>query len=179
MQDKALYSAVQRSDEKALSTLFDKYFQDLCFYSFQIIKSKELSEEVVADVFIKIWNNRGKAVVLNLKNYLYKSVKNGSLQAIKDIKPRLCVDDSYRELHLLTIDIESHIMEKESLEHVIGIINKMPVQRRTVFELNRINGLKYKEIAEVMNISVRTVQNQMIKAVQFMHENFSENSASL
>lgn len=178
MQDDTLYRELQQSKEKALNILFDKYFQDLCFYSFQITKSKELTEEVVADVFIKIWENRKKALILNLKSYLYKSVKNRSLQAIKTIKVHQQIDDNQQEQFLQTVNFESRIIEKELLGHVISIINKMPKQRRIIFQLNRFKGLKYKEIAEVLDISVRTVQNQMIAAVHFLHENFSEKPIS-
>lgn len=175
MQDEALYRLLQQGKEKALSAIFDKYFQDLCFYSFQITKSKEHTEEVVADVFIKIWENRKQVHILNLKNYLYKSVKNGSLQVLKNVKTHYCIDDNQLEPLIQTTNFESQIIEKELLEHVIRIINKMPEKRRIIFQLNRFNGLKYKEIADLLNISLSTVQNQMILAIQYMHENFSKN----
>lgn len=179
MKDKNVYRALQMDDPKVVNFLFDKYFQDLCFYSFQITKTKEISEEVVADVFTNIWRNRKSFLVINLKSYLYKSVKNGSLQAIKNRRPYLTIDDINLDSVLQTTDIESQIVEKELLDYTLRIIDKMPEQRKIIFKLNRINGLRYKEIADILNISVSTVQNQMVKAIQFIHQSFSKKPTSI
>ncbi|UGU15905.1 RNA polymerase sigma-70 factor [Sinomicrobium kalidii] len=178
MQDETLYKQLQDDREEALGILFDKYFPGLCFYSQRITGSKELAEEIVADVFIRIWENRKKTSIGNVRSYLYTGVKNRSLQIVEKEKTHRSAKREQNDLYLQTTDHESRTISRESLEQVMAVIQKMPEQRRTVFLLNRINGLKYKEIAASLDISIHTVQNHMVNAVRFLHENLSRNYSS-
>tara|TARA_B100000678_G_scaffold115560_1_gene96688 strand:- start:13079 stop:13606 length:528 start_codon:yes stop_codon:yes gene_type:complete len=171
MQDDALYNSIKKGKEEALTALFEKYFQRLCFFAGEITGSTAIAEEVVADVFIKLWENRRKTHISHVRAYLYKSVKN---KALKHVDPY----PSSRSLPLEIPDntnMETRTIKKEQLQEVLEVINKMPPQQRQVFEFKRFHNLKYKEIASVMNLSVHTVQNHMVMAIKFMHDNLPAN----
>ncbi|MGS2764360.1 RNA polymerase sigma factor [Sinomicrobium sp. M5D2P9] len=178
MQDEILYKQIQAGREEALGILFDKYFSRLCFYARHFTRSKELAEEIVADVFIKIWENRKKTDILNVRSYLHTSVKNRSIQIVEKEKIHGSTNGGHSYPDLKTTDHESHTISRESLEQVMAVIQKMPEQRRTVFLLNRVNGLKYKEISAALDISIHTVQNHMVSAVRFLYENLSKDYSS-
>ena len=170
MHDDRLYEMIQAGSQRALDDLFTKYFAKLCFYSIRFTGSKELSEEIVSDVFLRIWDNREKTKLGNIKSYLYASTKNGSLNSIRKESKFQSLDQVDPIARLQTMDPEQETMAKETLEEIIKIIDFMPAKTRTVFLLNRVNGLKYKEISETLGISPHTVQNHMIKAVRLLNE---------
>lgn len=170
MQDKQYYSDIQKGDEVAFNFLFDKYYIRLCNFAMQFSVSKEVSEEIVADVFYKLWENRKKTNITSIRAFLYTSVKNKALNAIKSnpLRFNLSVDSLLSMILDESNDQETSIQFKEELELAEKTIENMPIKRRIIFKLNRIDGLKYKEIAEILNISIHTVQNQMVEAVKYM-----------
>ncbi len=172
MDDNQLYQGIKKGNKEALGTLFDKYYERLCHFSLQFSVPKEIAQELVSDVFIKLWQKCKENNILHIRAYLYKSVKNSSLNFSKKQ-----VSDKARKEHTLkpvTVqgDQEISLIFREELHKVQKIIDMMPKQRRIVFILNRIDGLKYKEIAGVLGISVHTVQNHMVKAIKFLHEQY-------
>ncbi|WP_276165426.1 RNA polymerase sigma-70 factor [Zobellia alginiliquefaciens] len=172
MQDNQLYQAIRNNDKEAFELLFDKYYPRLCFFSMQFSVDKEAAEEVVSDVFLKLWNNRKKNEVKHLLPFLYTSVKNTTLNFKKSSRRHLWLEDD--DYLVDEENQESKIIVREELENIQKIIARMPPKRRTIFMLNRMDGLKYKEIAEIMNISVHTVQNQMVLAVKFLYDQFPD-----
>lgn len=137
------------------------------FLYLQITKSKERSEEIVADIFINIWNNRKKRTILNLKSYLYRSVRNNSLKSVSSISRTYYLEEQKYFLSLIE-DENRNSKIQDVLHRALEGIKKMSSQRKIIFELSRINGLKYNEIAEILGVFVYTVQNQMVKAVRFL-----------
>ncbi len=170
MDDNQLYQEVKKGNREALGILFDKYYERLGHFSLQFSIPKEIAEELVSDVFIKFWQKCKENNILHIRAYLYKSVKNSSLNFSKKQ-----VSDKARKEHTLEPvvvqgDQEVSLIFQEELLKVQKIIDMMPKQRRIVFMLNRIDGLKYKEIANILGISPHTVQNHMVKAIKFLHE---------
>ncbi|MDP3580978.1 MAG: RNA polymerase sigma-70 factor [Ignavibacteria bacterium] len=172
ISDLELFQKIKESDPAALKILFERYFNPLCYFSFQIVKSTELAEETVSDVFAELWIKRSRInIQTSFKSYLYTAVKNRSINYYKQEK-RLSEPIEPNQLHLITSQTETdQLVNRQDLEkHIEELLCKLPEKRGLIFRMNRIDGLTYQEIADILSISIHTVQNQMIKAVKFMAE---------
>ncbi|NJX15851.1 RNA polymerase sigma-70 factor [Tamlana crocina] len=171
-EDRILFECVKKDNQRALEQLFQKYYFNLCLYAKKYVVSADLAEEVVADVFFKIWQNR-KTLQINtsLKSYLFVATKNLSINVVNKAKS----DYLKQEIPEISISF-SHLNSDESLHYnevkiqIDQIIEELPPQRKIIFKLNRIDGLKYKEIAEKLGISVSTVQKQMVEAIKHVSQ---------
>lgn len=172
MEENQLYRSIRKNDIKAFEVVFDRYYQKLCYFSMQYSLNRENAEEIVSDILLKLWQNRNKTEIDHLVPYLYKSVKNASLNRKKQKRTEVWLD----EIHGMVEEDnrELKLFSGERLRLAQKIIQEMPPKRRMIFILNRLDGLKYKEIAEVLNISVHTVQNQMVKAVKHLYNQFPD-----
>ncbi|MEM7548981.1 MAG: RNA polymerase sigma-70 factor [Bacteroidota bacterium] len=169
--DLELFEQIKFGDnQKALECLFDKYFRSLCVFAKTFLNTNDLAEEVVSDVFVKVWDKRKCLEVnTNVRAYLYRSVKNESLNQLKkDYWDFEDLSEQEYEISSEESNAEHMIMFEETSLAIDELINQMPPKRALIFRLNRIDGLKYKEIAELLFISVYTVQNHMIEAVKFI-----------
>jgi len=172
--DEELFALIKRNDSKALKELFDKYFISLCGFSYTYVKSVDLSEEVVSDIFLNIWLKRSTLEIKsNLKAYLYTATRNRSINYLAKEKRNW---ESLEVADSESVSIENlpdEIINFKELESMVeSIIQKLPPKRQLVFRLNRIDGLSYKEISNVLSISVNTVQNHMVKAVEFISNQY-------
>ena len=169
VNDGKLLAQIIEGSEKFLEMLMDKYSELLCNYVKQFTGSNDLSEEVVADVFINLWKiKRDLKIQTSLRAYLYRSCKNRALDILLKEKKHQAenMDDIKPIKGSNSPDADINI--KELIWQVDSLISEMPQQKQLIFRLSRIDGLKYKEIAEILSISVNTVQNHMVEAVKFM-----------
>ena len=154
---------------KAYEELYYLVFDSLHKFSYSFVKSSEVAEEIVSDVFIKVWQIRGRlAEIDNLKVYLFTIAKNFSLNYIhKNYKNiPLSLDDMDIEAAVSMPDPEELFISAEMMERIRQTIQQLPPQCRLVFQLIKEDGLKYKEAADVLNLSVLTVRNQLAIAVR-------------
>src|SRR3989339_397574 len=171
-EDFQLLDHIKKDDPLALKALFIKYYNPLCYFSFQIVKSTELAEETVSDVFAELWIKRNRInIQTSFKSYLYTAVKNRSINYYKQEK-RISEPIDPNQLHLITSQTETdQLVNQQDLEKQIEeLLNQLPEKRGLIFRMNRIDGLTYQEIADILSISIHTVQNQMVNAVKFMAE---------
>lgn len=148
--------------------LFERYYYRLCDFAFQYVQRVDIAEEAVSDVFLKIWNNRQKIdISTNFKAYIYRAIRNQALNYIQKeqknwepLEDMLCVKPSggYHP--------DEELIFQELEKHIEVLINKLPFKRKLIFKLSRIEGFTCREIAEILSISIHTVQNQMVKAVK-------------
>jgi RNA polymerase sigma-70 factor (family 1) len=160
-------------DEHVFKDVYRQYFVKLYRFAFSIVHSKEAAEEIVHDVLINLWKKRDDFTAIeNLNTYLYVSIKNLSLNYIRnEAKYRhLNIDLLYNESSYINIDPESLLITKEQVTNLNELINKLPVRCKMIFKLVKIDGLRYKEVAILLNISVKTVENQLIIAVKKIAE---------
>lgn len=160
-------------DMKAYRTLYDHLYEPLLRFSFSFVKSKEAAEEIVSDVFIKLWQMRNDLTEINnLKVYLYTVAKNFSLNYITKYykSPLVNIDEIEVETFTAMRTPEDLCISSDIHSKIKGAINALPPQCRLVFQLVKEDGLKYKEVATVLNISVLTVRNQVAIAVKKMAE---------
>ncbi len=163
------------SDKKKFEIIFKKYYQQLCAFAYNFMEDLQDAEEIVQDVFVDIWNNNKINIKISLKAYLYTSVKNKCLNK----KKHILVREEYKEenkknLEQSNFNTDQKIEASELERKIRNLIEKLPLKRQKIFILSRYNGLKYKEIAKKMNISVKTVENQMSSALKFLRKELVE-----
>lgn len=156
---------IREGDRSAFEDLFFEYFYDLCSYAFQITKSEQKAKDIVQEVFYKLWKRREQWTIhSSLKAYLFRSVRNEALNQVNHEQHR---QDTREELSILKdvrrSDYEKPLNEDDErlLEQIWNIVRELPQRRRSVFVLHRKHGLSYKEIAEILDISRKTVENHM------------------
>lgn len=161
------------SDESAFNDLFQHFFPGLLSYSTSILKSQHVAEEVVEDVFAKLWENRSTiTAVNNISYYLYKAVRYASINAIERQKKykSLSLDDIGDSITFEYTCSESALISKENCQKVSEAINLLPPKCRLIFRLIKEEGMKYKKVAQLLNISEKTVENQMNIAIKKLIE---------
>lgn len=163
-------------DEPQFEKVFKTYFQQLCFYANSFLKDLDNAKEIVHDVFINFWEKR-ESIDLNkpVKAYLYTSVHNRCLNFIRDHKKFNYSIERIEDVNPETIleDSDSLIAD-EIKEKIQQTLEKLPERARQIFELSRFEGLKYHEIADKLDISVKTVEANMSKALKLFRENLKE-----
>lgn len=182
-----LYRVSTYSDEHAFQQLFEFYANGLSRFTFSILKNKELSEEAVSDVFFKIWLHRTKiSEIQNFKAYLYTTSRNVSLNYLdkENRKRAISLDDISVSLPIDEICPESEMISTELKEAIGRAIDHLPERCKLIYSLAKIEQLKYKEIAQILDISVKTIDHQLTIAIhkigleiqQYLNEqNSSEN----
>ncbi len=173
MEEQFLKS-LQFSDEQSFERLFRYYYEPLANFALKYLGDPNEAEEVVQEVFTYVWQKKGQLdIKTNPKSYLYGAVRNGCLNYLKHQK----VANLYvqRALHGGDHFDQVDIMELSELESTIQqAIEKLPPKCKEIFELNRFEGKRYKEIAEQLGISLKTVENQMGKALKVMREELKD-----
>lgn len=174
-------SLIASGDQKKFRQLMELTSDDLLLFAMGFLKNKEVAEEIVSDVYVKIWGNRKDLLkVKNIKSYLFISVKNGCLSYLRKSKNNKTISiDEFDEFSFLPIEgPEDDLIEKETVNLIYNAIEKLPPKCKMAFTLAKVNGLKYKEIAEVMNVSEKTVNNHMVNAVSRISQILSVNKKS-
>jgi RNA polymerase sigma-70 factor (ECF subfamily) len=174
-EDKELYFKLKDGDERAFQSLFRKYYPAMCHFASHFLHDSELAEEIVQDMFVKIWEKRA---ILNIetsvKHYLFRSVRNHCLNQIQHEKikkqyAKMVLDSAHQE-----IDAEQYYLEVDLMLRIEKSIDSLPPKRKEIFRLSREQGLKYKEIADTLGISVKTVEAQMGLALKYLREDLKD-----
>jgi RNA polymerase sigma-70 factor (ECF subfamily) len=169
LNDTIEFLKIKDGDIKAFERIFRHYYTPLYLYAFSITGQKEASEEVVQDIFYMIWKDREKIqILLSVKSYLYKSVKNRSLHYLEHLRVREQYHENFLKGNSPTTEASPHeILEYKELEKIVETtLKKLPERCRHIFYMHRMNGKKYKEIAATLSISVKTVEAEMTKVYQ-------------
>ena len=169
--DKVRLLALKQGDERVFESVFHEYYVPLCIHARRYVVEPELAEEVVQDMFFKMWERRDTlAINTSLNSYLYKAVTNHSLNFLRYDKHL----KKYQEFIGFHTDNSHMDSAHEALVHsdlqrkLNKLVLQMPERRRMIFEMSRFEGLKYAEIADKLEISIKTVEGQMSKALEYM-----------
>jgi RNA polymerase sigma-70 factor (ECF subfamily) len=170
VQLRELQMRIANNDETAFTQLYLLFGKKLIHFSVSLVRSKEIAEELVEDVFVKIWANRGHIIEIeNLTVYLYVAVKNKSLNALSE-KSRELVASSFDYLDTtldeFATDPYDLMITAEMLGRMHQAIESLPPRCKMIFKLIREDGLRYKEVGDILNISVNTIDAQMAIAVK-------------
>lgn len=156
-------------DQSAYKQLFLLMHRPLKQFAYSILKSHEEAEELVSDVFIKIWSKRDQFLtVASPRLYLYTTVKNMSYTRAGRLKKKLSLssEDWLVQLDSIYFDPEKLILTEEVFRQIKNAVNDLPPRCRLIFKLIKEDGLKYKEVAELLHLSVKTVEAQMAIALR-------------
>jgi RNA polymerase sigma-70 factor (ECF subfamily) len=159
---------IRNGDAQCLDALFHAVYPHLCAFAFTFLHDRDEAEEVVQEVFCKLWMNRANLdETLSIKSYLFTAVKNNCLKVLDHQK----VKDKYKHLLESVYCVASannpheNFIGEELEREFNKALQKLPAQSRKIFELSRHDGLTYKEIATRLHISPKTVETQMSRAL--------------
>ncbi|NOR74785.1 MAG: RNA polymerase sigma-70 factor [Draconibacterium sp.] len=175
--DKHLFEKISNSNEKAFEKLFHKYYGHLCLFASRILQDDNSAEEIVQDFFVKLWEKRNKLTIeTSVKSYFFSSVKNLCLNHIQHNKTKLRYAQTILSDNLNNQTEDDSFTEINLAEKIKESIQLLPNKRREIFRMSREDGLKYREIAEKLNISIKTVEKQMGLAIKTLREKLKDYS---
>ena len=171
INDIAFIKGLKNGDSRAYTHLVETYHQRLCSYAFGLLGDSDLSEDIVQNVFIKIWKKRKKLKEdVDLKNYLYKSVYNGFLDYYRRNRPVFSLEKTH--IDTLVVYVQEDL--DNSMERLISQVNmeikNLPPKCKQSFLLSKQEGLTNIEIAEHLNISTKTVEGHITKAFSILRK---------
>ncbi len=176
LKDQLLIVQIKRGNIQSFETMFHRFYPVLCAYAARILKKEDVAEEVVQDVFYNIWKNREElGITVSLSSYLYRAVYNNSMFYLRKTKKEIPLDENLILTRLDPDDDGSKILDVGEINMIIDkTLSNLPVRTREIFSLNRFEGLKYKEIAIKLSISVKTVEANMGKALKAFRNSLAD-----
>jgi len=165
--------AIREGDVRAFQQTFDACYESLCDYAFTILKDADEAEDVVQSMFTKLWERRSELDIQHtVRSYLFRAVYN---QCINLLEHRT-VKRKHYDHHVArgeTIQ-RPEVFVDELEDNIRKVVDTLPPQCKTIFILSRFEELRYAEIAEKLNISVNTIQNQICKALKILREELND-----
>lgn len=168
------FIAVARDDRNAFERLFRRYYRSLCDYGRSILGDRELAEDVVQEVFIYFWNNREVIhIQMSVKAYLYTAVRHGALNVLKKQLIERKHNPQLTEFVEFLQTSEYSDEEQEEINRIRQVMAELPKQCLKVFLMSAVDGKKYQEIADELDISINTVKTHISKAYRLIREKTS------
>lgn len=168
------FIAVARDDRNAFERLFRRYYRSLCDYGRSILGDRELAEDVVQEVFIYFWNNREVIhIQMSVKAYLYTAVRHGALNVLKKQLIERKHNPQLTEFVEFLQTSEYSDEEQEEINRIRRVMAELPKQCLKVFLMSAVDGKKYQEIADELDISINTVKTHISKAYRLIREKTS------
>lgn len=169
MDNDGLPHSVMLDDKSSFERIYRQYWSGLYIYSFNVLRERELCEDIVQEVFTDLWERKHDVQILDLKCYLYQSVKYQIFNHFRKSKYR---KELLAEFAMITAEpgpADANEMQ-ELKTQMKEVVSKLPERRRIIFEMSRNEGLSNKEIAESLDISPQTVKNQLSVALEFIRK---------
>jgi RNA polymerase sigma-70 factor (ECF subfamily) len=169
LHEQILVDGLKEGDLKIFDYLFHYYYSGLVVFAFRYTGNMHAAEDLVQDFFFQLWLNREKTVIRqSLKSYFFSAVKNKSLDFLKHQKIERKAETELKCFRPDRADEQQFLVESELEEQVNRALAKLPEKCRKIFLMNRFDGLKPDRIAEMENISVRTVEGHIGKAIRIL-----------
>lgn len=168
---------IQKGDERAFEILFKKYYLPLTRFVWRYVNSKAIAEELIQELFTILWEKRDELDMdtkKSIRAYLYKSAKNLALNQRKHSK----IKDKYasewvEQKENPEIYFRDEYREERIRKAIAKAIEELPPRGKMTYKLHRYDGLTYEEIADVMDVSVKTVESQMTRTLKTLRERLS------
>jgi RNA polymerase sigma-70 factor (ECF subfamily) len=172
----AILRSLVPTSKASFEQLFKEHFKGLYSYAYTIIKDEVMAEEIVQQVFCKIWEKKEQLDIhTSARAYLYKAVYHDSLNYLKHRKVMSAYAlHTIRQSDKEVENASGKVLAAELNERIRTALNELPEQCRTIFQMSRFEGLKYQEIADELKLSVKTIENQMGKALKLMRLKLAE-----
>lgn len=170
--DMVLVQRLQGNDEEALTIIYNEYWEIMFLASYNLVKDRAVCEDIVQEVFISLWQRRAKLEIkVSLKSYLYTSTVYKVYDHFNKNKKMLKDElfDNF-ESKIETSNPETKLMHQELIAYMDSIVDSLPDKCKEVYKLSREKMLTNKEIAEQLNISQRTVEGHISKALKVLKE---------
>ena len=172
-----LFELVQTKDSyPTFEKLYKRLYSMLISHAFRYMRSTQQADDMVSEVFYKIWKRRSEIRMnSSLQSYLYTSVRNKCLDHLRsENRVERCDDDVLLDFDAKTATPHQYTVGEELKKRIENAIEALPNDRRRIFKMSRDNGLKYKEIAAILGISIKTVETQMGRALKHLRNELSE-----
>lgn len=177
LADFYIQKKIQDGDIREFERLFIRYFEPLCLHANKILKDMDTAEDIVQEFFYQFWKNRESfSIKFSLNAYMYQSVRNNALhqlqhQAVHSNFAQLASEGSRDDV---AAEVSESIEMRELGKIIQETLKQMPERCARVFKMNRFEGKKYREIAEILSVSVKTVEADMGKALQLFRKSLKE-----
>ncbi|MBN1116193.1 MAG: RNA polymerase sigma-70 factor [Bacteroidales bacterium] len=161
-EEKILIAGIQHKNEAVFENLFKEYYGALCAYSKLIVKRNDIAEDLVQELFFKIWN-KGEdfSISTSLKSYLYKATYNNSIDFLRSLKNEIL----YKEYNLRALqNSDNNQPDSDLITAIYKAIDELPEKCGEVFKLRKFENMSHAEISKKLNISVKTVETHMHRA---------------
>ncbi|MCW9095874.1 MAG: RNA polymerase sigma-70 factor [Ignavibacteriaceae bacterium] len=166
-----LVEKIITGNHNAFEILFKTYSQKLIYFSRRYVRDKQIAENIIQDVFLTIWQNKKNLdPTKNIQSYLFTAVKNESLKQLRHLNVENQQRENVSRLSIVELTPDETIDQKELREELNKAINDLPDKCREIFAMSRFDQLKYSEIADILGISVKTVETQMGRALKKLRE---------
>lgn len=177
--EKEIFSLLQKGNTYAYELIFRRYYVSLCGFAMRFVEQPETSEEIVQDIFLKLWEKKaGLTIDTSLKSYLFKAVYNSCNNYLAHAKVRNRYVSLVRESILKHEHAADPVLDsltyKELDQKINQAIEDLPAECRKIFKLSRLEGMKYAEIADSLHISIKTVETQVSRALQRLRTELKE-----
>jgi RNA polymerase sigma-70 factor (ECF subfamily) len=166
------HTSMNFDDTDSFEQIYRQYWSKLYLYAFNVLRERELCEDILQNVFIDLWAKRHDTQISDLPSYLYQSVKYQIFNHFRDSK--------YKKLLLMKFDlintkykIDELYEQKEFKAQIKEVVSQLPEQRRIIFEMSRYEGLSNREISEHLSVSVQTVKNQISESLKFIRKSLN------
>ncbi len=173
---------IKEGDIRTFEEVFRKFYSPLVYFSTGITGRADISEEIIQDLFYVLWRDKDELhIISSFKGYLYRAVRNRSLQYCEHRK----VTNTYSENIIAEKNDTSFIGPQEDLEYkqmeemITRVIEKMPERRKIIFRMHRFENRKYSEIADLLSLSVKTVEAEITKALKTLRKEIEINTVVL
>lgn len=177
LNDFNIQRKIQGGDIKEFERLFTKYYEPLCRYANTFLKDMDIAEDIVQEFFYGFWKNRSAFTLkLSLNSYLYQSIRNNALHYLQHVAIRQKYAESLKHEmpESLLITQTDNIGYRELNKAIDETLKQLPERCSRVFCMNRFEGKKYREIAGILSISIKTVEADMGKALQLFRKTLKE-----
>ncbi|MET4084036.1 RNA polymerase sigma-70 factor (family 1) [Pedobacter sp. UYP30] len=173
-EENVLLQEISRGNEKSFRKLYDLYFHQITVYVFKISKSKEVTAEIVQDIFLKLWQKREELPQIeNIKAYLYSLSRNRSIDYLRKLAREGKVIQALTEYHKKYSNATDQKMDAEDLLLIIEqALYFLSDQKKRIFQLSKIDGMSHDEIAEMTNLSKSTIKNHLSESLKYLREYF-------
>lgn len=167
---------IKKGDQKAFRKLFLRFYDPLCRFSWRFTHSRHIAEELVQEVFLEVWKSRESLdPQKDIKSYLYQSVRN---EALNYLKHENLAEEYNKKIEWLkpspTTQQHNYQEQSEFVKAARKAIEDLPDRARQIYKLSRKDGLTYREIATILDISVKTVESQMSRALKILRKDLSQ-----
>ena len=176
-EEKILIQEVKAGNKSAFALIFRKYYKDLVMFAGNYVSEKEICEDFVQNIFLKFWNERENIhIKTSLRAFLIKSVQNACLDHIRhqQVVRNHANNVEAMEMALGLINPEQYTFYSELQTKLTSALDKLPQNYKQIIELSKIEGKKHKEISALLNISERTVEDRISKALKLLRNHLKD-----